>query len=168
RTPSCLPPCEGSLQAPGFSIMPRTVFPAAPPSVWHRILWIVELKTDQGMTPVVAQEVRPASFICAKRADDKNTAVITRAILDLPSEPLEFILAPGGGEIARRHHYHQDAGVPYLTANLVRNVGGRVECLVPPNDQIIKFRVDRADVRFKPANQLQCPILERRVIFPPA
>ena len=50
-----------------------------------------------------------------------------------------------------------------LPRKLVRDVDGRIDLLVPPDVQIVEFDIDRPDIGFEPADQIESPVLERRV-----
>ena len=159
------PSGESRLQAPKLSHIGFAIIAAAAPAERHRILLVVKLKAGQRMAASVAQKIGPAIFIGAQHANDKHAALIALPVLHLLFEPLQLVFAPSRGEVARRHHDQQNAGRFYLAAQFVRDVNCGIDLFVPPNMQIVEFRINRPDVRFESANQLECPVPKGRVGF---
>ena len=159
------PSGEGRLQAPKLSHIGFAIFAAAAPAEGHRILLVVKLKAGKRMATSVAQKIGPAIFVGAQHANDKHTALIALAVLYLLFEPLQLVFAPGRGEVTRRHHDQQNAGRLYLAAQFVGDVNCRIDLLIPPDMQIVEFGIDRPDIGFESANQLERPVPKRRVRF---
>ena len=79
------------------------------PAPGNPALRVVERKARHRVAALIAQKVRPSSRIRWLRADDEDAAMLAGAILDLLSEPIEFVAAPTRSEVALRHYDDQDA-----------------------------------------------------------
>jgi hypothetical protein len=79
------------------------------PAPGNPALRIVERKARHRIAALIAQKVGPSGGIRWLRADDEDPAMLAGAILDLLSEPIEFVAAPTRSEVALRHYDDQDA-----------------------------------------------------------
>src|SRR5262249_21165641 len=140
---------ERCSQAPQLLNIRFAVLVAAAPSVGHRVARVVEGKADQSMPALIPQKIRPATLVGGQGANDKYPALIARALLHLLSKPIQLVVAPGRTKITRRHHDDENTGALYFGTQLVSEMDCRVDLFVTPNMQIIKFRIDRADIRLQ-------------------
>ena len=157
------PPGERSLQAPQFADKSLPILGTAAPAVRHRILFVVILKSGHRVTPGVAEEFRPTIFIGAQGANDEDAALVALPGLHLLLEPFQLVLTPSRGQVTRRHDDQQNTGALHLGADFVRKMDGRIDLLVAPDMQIVEFDIDRPNIRFELADQIERPLLERRV-----
>ena len=102
-------------------------------------------------------------FIGAQGANDEDAALVALAILHLLLEPFQLVLTPSRGQVARRHDDQQYAGALHLAADFIRELDGRVDLLVAPDMQVVEFDIDSPNVGFELVDQIERPLLERRV-----